>query len=101
MEIEPIDLSQEIDNPLSKYADEQRTKLVPKNEYKKTAFEYSSVNRNAIADGDDKGRGTGVFLDVLNKKVGTNIDVNERKNEIKINKWKDTNPYPDFLGKLN
>ena len=30
---------------------------------------------------------------------GTNLDINERKNEIKINKWKNVNPYPDFLGK--
>ena len=30
MEIEPVDLSQNIENDLSKYADEQRKKLVPK-----------------------------------------------------------------------
>jgi hypothetical protein len=99
MEIEPVDLSQNIENDLSKYADEQRKKLVPKNEYKQKAFEYSSVNKNAVADGDGKGRGTGIFLDVLSDKPGTNLDINERKNEIKINKWKNVNPYPDFLGK--
>jgi hypothetical protein len=96
MEIEPVDLSQNIENNLSKYAEEQRTKLVPKNEYKQKAFEYSSVNRNAIADGDGKGRGTGVFLDIYSDKPGTNIDLKERKDGIKINKWKSTYEYPDF-----
>jgi predicted RNA-binding protein associated with RNAse of E/G family len=99
MEIEPIDLNQDIDNPLTKYADEQRNKLVPKNEYKKTAFEYSSKNKNALADGDDKGRGTGIFLDIKNEKAGTSTDIMERKNGIKINKWKETNPYPNFIKK--
>ena len=50
----------------------------------------------AIADGDDKGRGTGVFLDVYNESAGTNEDLVERKNEIKINKFNSSRPYPNF-----
>ena len=91
-----IDLSQNIDNNLTKYAEEQRAKLLPKNEYKDTAFEYSQTNPNAIGDGDAKGRGNGVFLDTVSPNIGTKEDVVERKNGLKINKWKSTNQYPDF-----
>jgi hypothetical protein len=91
-----IDLSQNIDNDLTKIAEEQRAKLLPKNEYKDDAFEYSSTNPNALADGDSKGRGNGVFLDTLSPNIGTKEDIVERKNGFKINKWKKTNPYPNF-----
>lgn len=91
-----IDLSQNIDNNLSKFAEEQRAKLVPKNEYKNKSFEYSQTNPNALGDGDSKGRGNGVFLDTISPNIGTKEDVIERKNEIKINKWKSTYVYPDF-----
>jgi hypothetical protein len=91
-----IDLSQNIENNLSKFAEEQRAKLLPKNEYKDIAFEYSSKNPNALGDGDDKGRGNGVFLDTYSQTIGTKQDIAERKSELKINKFKGTNPYPDF-----
>jgi len=91
-----IDLSQNIDNNLSKFAEEQRAKLVPKNEYKNKSFEYSQTNPNALGDGDSKGRGNGVFLDTISPNIGTKEDIIERKNEIKINKWKSTYVYPDF-----
>ena len=45
-----------------------------------------------MSDGDDKGRGTGVFLDTVNG--GTKTDQLERKSEIVINKYKADNPYP-------
>jgi len=91
-----IDLSQNIDNNLSKFAEEQRAKLVPKNEYKNKSFEYSQTNPNALGDGDSKGRGNGIFLDTISPNIGTKEDIIERKNEIKINKWKSTYVYPDF-----
>ena len=47
-------------------------------------------------DGDELGRGTGVFLDVYNPTAGTSTDVAERKNEIKINKFNSNKPYPNF-----
>jgi hypothetical protein len=99
MEIEPVDLSQNIENTLSNYAEEERKKLLPKNEYKDKAFEYSKVNPNAISDGDSKGRGNGIFLDVLSPNIGTKEDIFERKNVIKINKFKSTTPYPNFVKK--
>ena len=47
-------------------------------------------------DGDAKGRGTGVFLDVYNQSAGDATDLVERKNEIKINKFNSSKPYPNF-----
>jgi hypothetical protein len=91
-----IDLSQNVENNLTAIAEMERAKLIPKNDYNSVGNEYSSVNRDAVADGDDKGRGTGVFLDVYNTAAGTSTDVVERKNEIKINKFNASNTYPNF-----
>ena len=91
-----IDLSQNVQNNLTAIAEMERAKLIPKNDYNAAGNEYSSVNRDAVADGDDKGRGTGVFLDVYNTTAGTSIDVVERKSEIKINKFNASNTYPNF-----
>lgn len=91
-----IDLSQDIPNQLTAVADVERSKLIPKNDYNAVGNPYSSVNRDAIADGDSMGRGTGTFLDVYNVNAGTITDVVERKNEIKINKFNSSKTYPDF-----
>jgi hypothetical protein len=91
-----LDLSQNIPNALTAYADQERKKLIPKNDYNAVGNQYSSVNRDAVADGDSMGRGTGAFLDVYNVNAGTRDDVVERKNEIKINKYKSSKTYPDF-----
>jgi hypothetical protein len=91
-----IDLSQNIPNNLTAIADLERAKLIPKNDFNGVGNPYSSVNRDAVADGDSMGRGTGSFLDVYNVNAGTIDDVVERKNEIKINKFNSSKPYPDF-----
>lgn len=91
-----VDLSQDIPNKLTEYADKERARLLPKNDYVATADEYSVTNPNAIADGDSQGRGTGIFLDVFNEGGGTKEDILERKNEIKINKYNKSNTYPNF-----
>jgi hypothetical protein len=91
-----VDLAQTEKNTLTAIAEQERSKLIPKNDYKQTADEYSATNPDALADGDSKGRGTGVFLDVYNNAVGTKEDVFERKNEIKINKYNSSKPYPNF-----
>jgi hypothetical protein len=90
-----IDLSQNVANALTAIADQERAKLIPRNDYKVTN-EYSAVNPDAIADGDAKGRGTGVFLDVYNQTAGDATDLVERKNEIKINKFNSSKTYPNF-----
>ena len=92
----PVDLNQTEPNALTAIADQERAKLIPKNDYNKVGNEYSSVNKDAVADGDSMGRGTGTFLDVYNVNAGTIDDVVERKNEIKINKYNSSKTYPNF-----
>jgi hypothetical protein len=91
-----VDLSQNVSNQLTAIAEMERAKLIPKNDYNEAGNQYSSVNKDAIADGDNKGRGTGVFLDVYNTAAGTAQDIIERKDDIKINKFNSSNPYPNF-----
>lgn len=91
-----VDLNQTEPNALTAYADQERAKLIPKNDYNKVGNQYSATNRDAIADGDSMGRGTGTFLDVYNVNAGTIDDVLERKNEIKVNKFNSSKTYPDF-----
>ena len=91
-----LDLSQDVPNALTAIADAERAKLIPKNDFNAVGNEYSSVNRDAIADGDSMGRGTGSFLDVYNVNAGTSDDIVERKNEIKINKFNSSKTYPNF-----
>ena len=92
----PVDLNQTEPNTLSAVADQERAKLIPKNDYNKVGNEYSVVNKDALADGDSRGRGTGVFLDVYNTNAGTVNDIAERKDDIKINKFNQSKTYPDF-----
>lgn len=92
----PLNLNQTEANQLTSLSDLERAKLIPRNDYNKVGNEYSAVNRDALADGDSKGRGTGTFLDVYNTAAGTIEDVLERKNEIKINKFNSSKTYPNF-----
>lgn len=91
-----LDLSQDIPNQLTAYADQERSKLIPKNDYNQVGNQYSAVNQDALANGDSLGRGTGVFLDVYNESAGTVEDLADRKNQIKINKYNSKNGYPNF-----
>jgi hypothetical protein len=91
-----VDLSQNVPNTLTAVADQERTKLIPKNDYNKVGNEYSVVNKDAIADGDSRGRGTGSFLDGNNTNAGTVNDITERKEDIKINKFNSSKVYPNF-----
>ena len=90
--IEPLNFEQP-DNDLSKIAEMQRALLFPKNDFKKTANEYSSVNPDALADGDRDGKGTGNFLDVYNQQAGAIQDIQERNAELVINEYKPNSPY--------
>jgi len=78
-------------NPMSFYAEQQRARLVPRNDYSNDN-PYGSNNKDAKSDGDSLGRGTGVFLDVYSD-AGTKEDVIDRKDNIKINKYNSKNPY--------
>lgn len=91
-----LDLSQDVPNQLTEYANRERAKLIVKNDFQQTADEYSVTNSQAIADGDSMGRGTGVFLDVYNEGAGTREDILERRTEIRVNKYNSSNKYPNF-----
>ena len=86
-----LDFSQP-SNELSRIAEEQRKKLFPRNDFN-PADQYSTVHPDAIADGDNIGRGTGGDLDVYNQAAGTSTDIAERKDDLKINKFSPNNPY--------
>lgn len=89
MQTERLDFSQPA-NDLTAVADLQRKSLIVKNDYK-TVNPYSAVNKDAISDGDEFGKGTGIFLDT--SAGGSSIDVVERKNEIKVNEYQPNKPY--------
>lgn len=91
-----IDLSQTESNQLTAIADAERKKLITRNDFAQNVDEYGVTNSQALADGDEMGRGTGVFLDVYNDTAGTSTDIFERKNEIKINKYDKFKTYPNF-----
>jgi hypothetical protein len=89
MQTERLDFSQPA-NDLTTIADLQRKSLIVKNDYK-TVNPYSSVNKDANSDGDEFGKGTGIFLDTYNG--GSSVDIVERKNEIKVNEYQPDKPY--------
>ena len=86
----PIDLNQPA-NSLSTIAEKVRKDLVVKNDYQSSKHEYGVTNSDAISDGDGKGRGTGVFLDIFNG--GTSTDQVTKIDNIKLNKYSSKNPY--------
>jgi hypothetical protein len=86
----PIDFSQPL-NTLGQIGQEERTKEISINDYKQSANEYSAVNKDAMSDGDSFGKGTGIFLDILNG--GSSEDILTRKDQIKINNYQVNKPY--------
>ena len=90
-QLEPIDISQP-KNDLSSIAEAERRKLFAKNDYK-FQNSYSATNPDALATGDEFGKGTGGDLDTNNQKAGSSTDIAERKNEIKVNAYQPNKPY--------
>jgi hypothetical protein len=86
----PIDFSQPL-NALGQIGQTERTNVIKINDYKQSANEYSSVNKDAMGDGDAFGKGTGIFLDIFNG--GSSDDNRERKEQIKINAFQVNKPY--------
>ena len=78
---------------LSEVAKGERDKLFPKNEYSPKSQFYGPQHPNALADGDDKGRGTAVYLGVHDTKTGTNMDIMTRDDLIKTNAFNSKNGY--------
>lgn len=87
-----LDFSQP-DNDLTKIAMAERGKLFPRNDYSPESDSYSGQHPDALADGDSLGRGTGNYLDIYNKSAGTSLDISERTDDIKINKYNSSKPY--------
>jgi len=87
-----LDFSQP-ENELSMIAEQQRAKLFPRNDFSPESDNYSSTHPDALANGDTIGRGNGVELDVYSENIGTSTDVNLRKEELKVNKYSQNNPY--------
>ena len=83
-------------NSLSEFAEAERAKLFPRNDYSPKSDLYSAQHPDAMADGDKIGRGTSQFLDVYNQKVGTSTDILARTENLKIDKFSSDNPYPNF-----
>ena len=88
-----IDLSQDVPNKLTEYANAERAKLLPKNDYIQTVDEYSATNPDAMATGDEQGKGTGRYLDVYDSSAGNITDIAERKSEIVTNYYQPDKPY--------
>ena len=55
---EPLDLAQSEQNNLTAIADAERKRLITRNDFQQGADEYGVTNSQALADGDDMGRGT-------------------------------------------
>ena len=87
-----LDFSQP-ENELSKIAEQQRAKLFPRNDFSPESDSYSAVHPDALSTGDNKGRGNGIELDVYSENIGTSSDINARKEELKVNKYSQNNPY--------
>ena len=88
---EPLNFEQP-KNDLSAIAEAERKKLLPKNDFS-TGNAYSAVNPDALADGDEQGKGTGDFLDVYNDTAGAIQDIVERRAQIVINEYQSNKPY--------
>ena len=68
-------------------------KLFPKNIYSPKSDKYGPQHPHALSDGDEKGRGTSVFLGVRDQETGTKTDVLTRKEIVKTNSYNSGNGY--------
>ena len=84
------------ENNLSSFAEAERSKLFPKNDFSPNSDLYSPQHPDAMADGDKLGRGTSKFLDIYNHEVGTSTDIQARVENTKIDQYSPNKPYPSF-----
>lgn len=97
-------------NKLEQAALQQRGVLIPLNTYNHASpnNEYSGQHPNALGDGDIKGKGTGIFLDILNG--GGDLDINGNPNyagsgriqNVAVNQYNSNQAYtaPDTSGNV-
>ena len=74
---------------LTKIAEAQRNALLSKNDYN-TSKEYSAVNKDALSDGDEKGKGE------LNGSIGSATDKAEKNKLVVKNIFTPENQYQKF-----
>ena len=74
---------------LTKIAEIQRNTLLAKNDYN-TSKEYSAVNKDALSDGDEKGKGE------LNGAIGSATDKAEKTKLVVKNTFTPNNQYEKF-----
>jgi len=79
-------------NKLSSFADNERKSLIPKNDYNGND-QYTSTHPDALATGDEFGKGTGGDLDTNNEAAGSKTDVTERKKITVVNQYQPKKPY--------
>ena len=76
---------------LTNMSDKFRKQMLVKNVYPVSDSDgYTSNHPNAMADGDDKGRGSAIYLDVYGQDIGTRTDImgNGEANTGRINNLK-------------
>ena len=86
---------------LTKQSEKFRKDMLTKNIYPVSDSDgYSSKHPNAMADGDDKGRGSAIYLDVFGEDIGTRTDImgngeanTGRINNVKTNLYNRDNEY--------
>ena len=74
---------------LTKVAEAQKKTLLAKNDYN-TGNEYSAVNKDALSDGDEKGKG------YVNGSIGSKTDIKEKISLIAKNMFNEKNEYQKF-----
>jgi len=86
---------------LTKLSEQYRNQNLVKNVYPVSDSDgYSSNHPNALANGDDKGRGNSIYLDVFGEDIGTRTDIHGngesntgRVNNLKTNTFSRDNEY--------
>lgn len=61
-------------------------KLIPINEYKPSSSEYGESHKNAVSDGDEKGKGEAMT-------IGSKTDIQSRTKLIVMNQFNENNEY--------
>ncbi len=86
---------------LTKLSEQYRNQNLVKNVYPVSDSDgYSANHPNALANGDDKGRGNSIYLDVFGNDIGTRTDIHGngeantgRVNNLKTNTYSRDNEY--------
>tara|TARA_Y100001938_G_scaffold144958_1_gene220645 strand:- start:473 stop:811 length:339 start_codon:yes stop_codon:yes gene_type:complete len=85
---------------LTKSSEKYRKQMLIKNIYSEGEAGYSANHSNALADGDDKGKGNGKYLDVFSNDIGSKSDImgtsevnTGRNNNLKVNQYGKDNEY--------